>query len=374
MRNIKYITNVRIPTPRAQGYAIMKMCEEFSRQGNNVELIVPNRRNNESEKNPFKYYGIEENFRIRKIASIDLLGPFEAFGKLFYWIDILSFLLSLGIRRMWDKGDIIYTRDYLIFSVISPEYSCLEVHDIPKRKFLFKKLIKKPSHIFVLNKYIKDEIVSMGVGESKIYISPSGVDIKDFDIPYTIEQARREVGLPEDKKIVMYTGHLYEWKGVYTLAEAARMLPQYLFVFLGGAEPELAQFKESYKNVQNIVALPFIERSRIPIYLKSADVLVVPNSKGSDISEKYTSPLKLLEYMASKRPIVVSDLPSLKEVLKDECCEFAEADNPKSFAEAINKLIYDTDYSQKCVDNAYQRVGQFSWKKKAQDIIAVINR
>jgi hypothetical protein len=46
MVNIKYITNVRLPTPRPLGYAIMKMCEEFTENGAKVELIVPCRQNN----------------------------------------------------------------------------------------------------------------------------------------------------------------------------------------------------------------------------------------------------------------------------------------------------------------------------------------
>src|SRR4051812_31586909 len=98
--HIKYVTNVRIPTSRAQGFAVMKMCEEFANLDVNVELIVPNRRNNESEENPFRYYGIKENFSITKVKSTDLLGPYEAFGKLFYWIDMFSFLLSLRFRSL----------------------------------------------------------------------------------------------------------------------------------------------------------------------------------------------------------------------------------------------------------------------------------
>ncbi len=44
-----YIANVRIPTEKAHGYQICKMCEEFSSQGIKVELWVPTRENNIKE-------------------------------------------------------------------------------------------------------------------------------------------------------------------------------------------------------------------------------------------------------------------------------------------------------------------------------------
>ena len=53
---IKYITNVRIPTSRAQGYAIAKMCSEFAKTGAEVELFVPSRVNNKN-----KFYNKENS-------------------------------------------------------------------------------------------------------------------------------------------------------------------------------------------------------------------------------------------------------------------------------------------------------------------------
>ena len=111
--NIKYITNVRIPTPRAQGFAIMKMCSEFAKLGIQVELFVPSRKNVEHHKDPFDFYKIEENFKIKKIPSFDFLGRTLKFGRIFYWIDIFSFLLSSRLTIKINEGDILYTRDYM---------------------------------------------------------------------------------------------------------------------------------------------------------------------------------------------------------------------------------------------------------------------
>ncbi len=372
---IKYITNVRIPTSRAQGYAVMKMCEEFANSGAQVQLIVPNRRNNESESNPFTYYGISKNFKIRKVQSIDLLGPYEAFGKLFYWIDMLSFLFSLWVSKIVQEDDVIYTRDFLVPLVFSKnKFICLELHDIPKSKLFFNYLIHRPKLFFVLNTYIKESLTEVGIPESRIFIVPSGVDLEAFNISVNKEEARKQLLLPQDKKIMIYTGHFYKWKGVNTLAETAKLMPEALFVFVGGVDPELSKFKEEYKKYNNILVLPFQERKMMPFYLKASDVLVVPNSLESKISSKYTSPLKLFEYMASNRPIVASDLPSLREVLNEENCMFAKPDDPDSFAKALKKVLKDELVSKNMIKNASNDVLHYSWKNRAEKILSVISK
>jgi glycosyltransferase involved in cell wall biosynthesis len=370
--NITYITNVRIPTSRAQGYAVMKMCEQFAGQGARVELIVPNRRNNESESDPYKYYGIKRNFSIRKIASIDLLGPFEAFGKLFYWIDMLSFLISLRFNGMGKKDSIIYTRDYLVATIApSKRFVCLEIHDIPAQSFLFSRALKKARCIFVLNKYLKEELVSRGSDEKKIFISPSGVDISFFNNGISQEEARRNLSLPLDKKIAVYAGHFYTWKGVDVLAQAAILLPEALFVFVGGVDPEYSRFKKAYQRSSNIMAFSYVERARMPFYMKAADVLVLPNTADSDISSKYTSPLKLFEYMASGRPVVASDLPSVREAVSSDCVTLVAPDDPEALAAAIRNVI-DGNGSDR-VRCALREVQRYDWSVRANDILRIMN-
>ena len=56
-KKILYIVNVRIPTEKAHGIQIIKMCESFSDNGMDLELLLPKRINNIKE-NPFNYYNI----------------------------------------------------------------------------------------------------------------------------------------------------------------------------------------------------------------------------------------------------------------------------------------------------------------------------
>jgi glycosyltransferase involved in cell wall biosynthesis len=212
----------------------------------------------------------------------------------------------------------------------------------------------------------------MGVNENKIHIFPSGVEVGEFNISVSQEEARKKIGLLPDKKIVLYSGQFYPWKGIDTLAQTALLVPEALFVFIGGIDPELGKFVEDYGKVENLIIKPFQEREIIPFYLKAADVLVIPQSSKEKISTHYSSPLKMFEYMASGRPIVASNLSSIKQTLDDESAVFAEPDNPESFADGIKKILCDEDFAKNISQNAFKKVEQYSWDKRAKSILKII--
>lgn len=371
---IKYVTNVRIPTPRAQGFAIMKVCSELAKAGAEVELFVPERSEGSYKDEPFGFYKLEKNFEIKKIGSSDFLGTTRKFGPIFYWIDTLSFLILTKLAVRLREGEVLYTRDFTVASIFPrKKLICLELHDLPKSKFWLRRALHRATLIFVLNEHLKKELLALGVPSEKVHISPSGVDLKEFEVSFSKEEARQKISLPEDRKIVLYSGQLYSWKGAGTLAKAALLLPETLFVFVGGVEPELAQFKNKYGNQPNILILPFQERSKVPTYLRAADILVLPNSGEEKISRNYTSPLKLLEYMAAQKPIVASDLPSIREVLDEKSCLFARADDSNSFVEAIRKISSDQQLGLIISKQAFDRVLKYSWQNKTKNILRVIH-
>ena len=106
--------------------------------------------------------------------------------------------------------------------------------------------------------------------------------------------------------------------------------------------------------------------SEIPYWLKAADVLILPNSGKEEISKHWTSPLKLFEYMASKRPIIASDLPSLSDVLNESNALLIEPDNPERIAEAIKNVLKDSNFSVKISNQAFQDVQHYSWRKRTE--------
>jgi glycosyltransferase involved in cell wall biosynthesis len=100
--------------------------------------------------------------------------------------------------------------------------------------------------------------------------------------------------------------------------------------------------------------------------LREADVLTLPNP-ASAISSEFTSPLKLFEYMASGRPIVASDLASLREVLRDEQnALLVDAGNPQALVAAIVRIKDDPELGRRLAGQAMLDVRDFTWARRAE--------
>ena len=78
--------------------------------------------------------------------------------------------------------------------------------------------------------------------------------------------------------------------------------------------------------------------------------------------------------MASGVPIVVSDLPSLREVLNEFNAFFVEPDNPRAFAEGIARVLGDKAFSQKISRRALENVKKYTWENRARNILDFIKK
>ncbi len=353
-----------MPTEKAHGIQIMKMCEAFADLGHEVILVVPYRFNHIKD-NPFEYYGVTKNFKIKRLPSVDLV----IFGKIGFLIQSISFAKFALLYSIFYKADIIYSRDEVLVIFLSFLHRNIfwESHT-NTYNFFVKKFIRKIKRVVVITKSLKNFYLSKGINNLKILVAPDAVDIKEFNVSLSKEESRDKLGLPQDKKIVMYTGHLYGWKGVGILAQSAELLGKDTFVvFVGGTDECIDEFKNKY-TLDNILILGRKSHKEIPYYLKTADVLVLPNTAKEDVSKLYTSPMKLFEYMASGVAIVASDLPSIREILNEVNSTLVEADNPKALATGIKKAL------NKDGKKAMEDVRQYTWENRALNILKCLEK
>lgn len=370
-----YLANIRLPTEKAHGYQIMRTCAELVRQGVDVELVVPKRRNlSLGNEDPFAYYGVSPQFPIRQLPTLDLTGRFQGWiGPVGFWIQSATFAWSARRYLNHAETEWVYCRDELTLALLGSlrQRLAVELHALSKPKY--RRLLARAAAIVVINQAIRNALVKQGIAGEKIVVAPDAVDVAAFANVPPPASCRKNVGLPPDKKIALYAGHLYQWKGVFTLAEAAGHLPpDWLVVFVGGVPSDISALNQfaAIKKIHNVQIEPHQPHDRVPLWLGAADVLVLPNSATTDRSRLYTSPLKLFEYLAAGQPIVASDLPSIHEIVSEREVIFVKPDDPPDLARGIREAG-ERDQSAR-IQQAQKFARKYSWEERVKRLLNFI--
>jgi len=379
MKTLFLIFYGRFPSEKAASLFAAKSCEAFADEGLRVVLLVP-RRAFRDLSDPFEYYRVKRNFRVVFLPTIDFLF-LKVFQKFFFFLGYLCFSVSVSFY-LWAKAkktDIVYSNETLPlwFASYVSKNTFYEMHDFPESKLaLFGRFFKRVRLALVHNNWKIERLHELfKIDRTKILHELNAVDIKDFDLDISKESARQKLDLPLGKKIAVYTGHLYGWKGVDTLAEAAMLLPEeYLIVFVGGTENDVAAFRKKYGSERRVLITGNRKHEEVPIWQKAADLLVLPNTAKEKISKFYTSPMKLFEYMASRRPVVATDIPSIREIVDGTRAIIVPADDAGAMAKGIQKAVEDQETSDKISYNAYRYVLSHTWSARAKRILAFIGQ
>lgn len=362
---IIYLANIRLPTEKAHGIQIMKMCEAFANLGHKVELVTP-WRFNFIKSDPFDYYGVEKNFKITKLPSLDLVW----LGRIGFWVQSASFAKIASWYTLFKKTDIIYSRDEFPLWLLSffKKNIVWEAH-MPRDNVIALSLIRRISKIVTISQGLKDFYIKKGVPSERILSAHDAVDFDDFAISVSKKEIRQKLNLPIDKFIAMYIGRIDSWKGVKTLLEASKLM-DFTQVVVVGEGDDSENFKKEYRNVIFTGFLPYRD---LPYNQQAADVLIIPNSKKSKVSELYTSPLKVFAHMTSDIPIVASDLPSIREILNEKNSILVDPNNANALAEAIKSVLSDDVSAKKRSNQALSDVkNMHTWDKRASKIIFFI--
>jgi len=312
-----------------------------------------------------------------KISVVNLPGSLHSY--------ILS-LKYLFYLKQNPRINIVYAREErLLFFIIL--YNKLffklklkfvyESHGVPNNDHrLFAYLVRSVDRIIVLTSPLKRKILELyKLEENKIMVAPDGVESKYLNYNVLKNEARSKVGLPIDKSIVMYTGSFFNfaWKGVDVVLDSLKDFDnETIFVLVGGTADEIRLVMEKYKS-SNLILVENVEHELIFNYLKSADILLLPNKSGNDYSEYYTSPMKLFEYMVSKVPIIASNLPSIRDILNENNSVLVKPNSSTELTLAIRKLLTDSVVSIRLSEQAFVDVQNYTWDKRAEHIIKFLS-
>jgi glycosyltransferase involved in cell wall biosynthesis len=361
----------------------MHMCAAFAASGAEVTLAYPVRRREPPEGfagDVRGFYGVPATFALRPLRGVPPT-LIEGAGIISRGLRALRFALYLlPMARPGGRPFICYCRSLVAASAAravrrlwGARSSCraivVELHDAPGEEA--RRLLGRVDAVVAISAALRSEVVGRGgISGDRVWVEHDGVDLDALSgSGRDREDARREIGLDTGSgPVVGYTGRAIAGKGVDVLVAAAPRLESIdaRVVVVGKV------YEEEYgeRAPSSVTFTGFLPPSRVAPYLAASDVLVLPTTADLPYAS-YTSPLKLFEYMASGRPIVASDLPVLREVLRHEenALLFPPGD-AEALAAAVERLWSDQALAQRLARSAQADAEQFDWTKRADRILA----
>lgn len=375
LKSLIYVSKGNLPSKMAHSIQTTKMAQAFFQKVENFELVTSGDifsvlKGIDSEFQA--WYGLHHKFKLVRLPlhiKIEYPFPQNYENFIFYKLAILY--------ACFKAPCLIYTRSFPVVEILLR--MCIPVlwewHEPVSEKLSYtcKKLFNNKNLLGVVTTLpqLAENYLNHGLLPEKTLVAPNAVDIKNF-LPYqTKSLARQKLSLQQDSQIILYSGHLYDYKGIPTILKTASLMPECEFVLVGGWIDDINRVKATCQqmNLQNIQFFGHVPQSELALYLYAADILILPTSKYWELAEA-TCPLKLFDYMVAKRPIVASALPTIATVLRHrENALLAEPDEPLSFKLAIETLLNNPLLAKTIADCAFQEVHNFTWDGRAERVL-----
>lgn len=370
-KTVCYLANGPVPSTAANAVHVAHMCEALVDIGCKVTLVDPVA----SLFNPYKIdhirrqYGVKGHFNKTSIWTPKMRGGGWLYRKL------LRFLL-------WRlKPDLVFGRnlDGCLVAARSGYSVVFETH-MPAQgrgarfQLKFEQLITMPSFralVVVSAALLKEFGKAYPQIRNRIIVAPDAAPVWPKPSP-------RVRGSNTDFKVT-YVGGLYPGKGIELLVKLAPLCPWAQFTIVGGTRDEVEHWQSALKlMLDNVVFRGHAPHKEVRQYMLSSDVLVAPyqysvhvHGSGKDDIAQWMSPLKLFEYMSSARPIVASDLPVIREVLRHEHnALLADPEKPDIWRMALERIRSNPNLGVQLAQRAYQEYKRsYTWDVRAKAIV-----
>lgn len=199
-------------------------------------------------------------------------------------------------------------------------------------------------------------------------ILPSGVNCDPPESTDISDDSTKDID-------ILYVGKFDDRKGVGELVKVAAMLTECRFWLIGGTVEQQAQLREraAREGVSpDRIKLPgYVEPARVRELYRRARVGVCPLPAGlSSVAERFTSPMKVLEMMASGVPVVATDLPSTRAMLThDVNALLVPANDPSALADGLRRVLTNRTLAQRLAAQALWDVQAYAWPRRAQRLL-----
>lgn len=381
---ILYLADIRFPLERANGIQTFETCHALASRGHQVTLLVRDD-THDPRRNPFDFYGLPNLSQLR-IIRLPMAGP-QAWRRAGYTAAAAWYTAARARRGC------VFTRDLGVADVILALPACARP-PIVYESHGFAPVFSRTLNELVAGKAAggQQKVDRLFRREQRVwakadgYVTTTGVlaaELRElFGSRPHVTTLSNGVRLPSNRRltpagpaaplVVAYAGHMYAWKGVDTFIRALPLLPDVHALLVGGfpGEGDLARLQQLARELHvadRVRCAGLVKPSLVPSLLAQAHILVLPTIATE--SAAYTSPLKLFEYFAAGRVVVASDLPPIREIVRDgENGLLFEAGSHQALAAVIDRLQRDPALAHSLAARAFADVEQYSWSKRAEGL------
>ena len=235
-------------------------------------------------------------------------------------------------------------------------------------KYILDNVLSRADVILSPSEYYINESRFLGKYRDKIVVIPYGINIGEFDIPYSKEECRDKLGLPIDMNILLFVGNLSPYKGPEVLVKAMQKIikevpnTKLIFAGSGGLREELQMLSKKLGVEKYVKFAGFVEKMVKTMYYKAADVFCLPSTMNAE-----SFGIVNLEAMACGVPIVSSTIGGIPAVVRDgENGLLVPPKDSEALADAIIYLLGNEDVREKMGKSGRKKVEDYSWEKIAE--------
>lgn len=245
------------------------------------------------------------------------------------------------------------------------------------KHFIYERVVRqavgRAEKVIVPTNTIKDKVSKqLSISADKIAVTYEAADEKFFTwgedkslLTRKSEDIFKKYGVKSP--YLVCAGNAFPYKNLDRLLESLSYLPKEMsFVNPSPKSAFQDRLREKAEKLgvgKRLILPGFVTDEELSVLYHNAVAYVMPS-----LSEGFGLPA--LEAMASKLPVIISDIPVLREVCGDNVL-YVDPNNPQDIAEKIKKLMSDQDLRQRLINEGLERVRQFSWRKTAAQTLQV---
>ncbi len=222
----------------------------------------------------------------------------------------------------------------------------------------------------------RDYLASLGLSRKLITVIPNGVSPSDFS-PSPLPP--REGRVP----VLLYIGTLADWQGLEVVIKALPKIleerPVQLRIVGRGRSRQRKMLLKQIRRlgVEGSVSLQSaVPHHEVPNLIAESDICLAPLGLNDRNVTQGACPIKVLEYMASSRPLIASNMPIVRELVREDVDGLLFSPNdPDDLAHKVLMLLNDVVLSKSLADCATERaLTKFTWHAAQKKLLKVYEK